>query len=326
MTDMTPIITVTLNPAVDKVLRVPGFCVGGHMQAEPVSRAAAGKGINVARGIAHLGGTAETCTVEACAFMDAETERLFAESLARDGVATAFCTVTGRVRTNTTILDPVARTTTHLREPGFTVSVADVERIGAMLVERIAAHGEATVVFSGSLPPGMDTDAFVSLLWRCASAGARLVVDTSGPALRAAVDSGTAGVVKPNAEELATYLGGDLTEAALPEAARKLVGRVGTVLLTLGAGGAWAVDERSATGRRCVLDDSELGNTVGCGDAFLAGWLYGRARGESVASALEWGVAAGAAAAMSDETVGYAAADVQRLRQRCTALSSSEVA
>jgi len=319
MTETSPIITVTLNPAVDKVLRVPGFCVGGHMQAEPVSRAAAGKGVNVARGVAHLGGAAE-----ACAFMDAEAERMFAESLARDGVPTTFCTVPGPVRTNTTILDPVARTTTHLREPGFTVSAADVDRIGAMLVERIAAQCEPTVVFSGSLPPGMDADAFVALLWRCAGAGARLVVDTSGPALRAAVDSGTACVVKPNAEELAQYLGCDPTEAALPKAARKLVGRVGLVLLTLGADGAWAVDERTATGRRCALDDRELGNTVGCGDAFLAGWLYGRARGESVASALEWGVAAGAAAAMSDETVGYDAAGVQRLRQRCTALSAGE--
>jgi len=302
----TTIITVTLNPAVDKVLRVPGFHVGGHMQAEPVSRAAAGKGVNVARGLARLG-----VSVEVCAFMDVETERMFTESLAGEGVSVHYCTVPGRVRTNTTIFDPVARTTTHLREPGFTVSAADVDRMGALLVTRIAAHGECVVVLSGSLPPGMDVDAFVALLRRCAEAGGQVVVDTSGPALRAAVDSGVVSAIKPNAEEL-------------PEAARELIGRVDMVLLTLGAAGAWAVDAHGATGRCCALAESELGNTVGCGDAFLAGWLHGRACGESVASALEWGVAAGAAAAMSCETVGYAAVDVQRLRKRCKALSADE--
>ncbi len=315
MTETAPIITVTLNPAVDKVLRVPEFCVGGHMQAEPVSRVAAGKGVNVARGLVRLGVSAEVC-----AFMDVETERIFSESLACDGVPTSFCTVPGRVRTNTTILDPVARTTTHLREPGFTVSAGDIERMGALLVERIAAHDEPTVVFSGSLPPGMDVDAFVALLRRCAAAGARIVVDTSGPALRAAVDSGAVCAVKPNAEELAMCLGRELSGDA-----RELIGRVDVVLLTLGAEGAWQVDAHGATGRCCALADSELGNTVGCGDAFLAGWLYRRACGESDASALEWGVAAGAAAAMSCETVGYDAADVQRLRKRCKTLSADEV-
>ena len=309
------IVTVTLNPAVDKALEVPGFAVGAHARAVVRSLLPAGKGVNVARGVARLGGRAE-----ATGFIGRNEERMFVESLAEEGVPAEFCAVNGPTRTNTTVLDPHARTTTHLRERGFRVGPEDLAAIGALLERRLLSWPKATLVFAGSLPDGVPPNAFVDLLRSCAEGGAEVVVDTNGPALRAAVESGAVRAVKPNLEELAECLGRPVPRSEALDAARELLGRVRTVLLTLGEEGAYLVDEQGALGRRCTLEAGELGNTVGCGDAFLAGWLRGRELGREPADALCWAVAAGAASAMSESTVGYTLADVEALLPRCEAL------
>ena len=309
------ILTVTLNPAVDKALEVPGFAVGAHARAAVRSLLPAGKGVNVARGVARLGGEAR-----ASGFIGRNEERMFVESLAGEGVEAEFCVVAGRTRTNTTILDPRARTTTHLRERGFRVGGEEVDAVGALLEQLLARWPDATVVFAGSLPDGMAPEAFAALLKACAEGGAEVVVDTSGPALRAAVESGAVGTVKPNLEELAECLGRPLDRSGVLDAARRLLGRVQTVLLTLGEEGAYVVTEQGAVGRRCRLKEGELRNTVGCGDAFLAGWLRGRELSQGPAEALSWAVSAGAASAMSETTVGYTLSDVRGLLGRCSPL------
>lgn len=309
------IVTVTLNPTVDKALEVPGFAVGAHARALVRSLLPAGKGVNVARGLARLGGRAE-----ATGFIGRNEERMFVESLAEEGVPAEFCPVAGGTRTNTTILDPVARTTTHLRERGFRVGAQDVAAIGALLERRLRQSPGATLVFAGSLPDGMPAEGFAELLRTCAERGAEVVLDTNGPALRAAVESGAVRTVKPNLEELAECLGRPVERGAALDAARELLGRVETVLLTLGEEGAFLVTEAGALGRRCTLKPGELGNTVGCGDAFLAGWLRGREVAPDAEGALCWAVAAGAASAMSESTVGYTLADVKSLLTRCQPL------
>jgi 1-phosphofructokinase len=307
------ILTVTLNPAVDKVLEVPAFAVGAHARAAVKSLLPAGKGVNVARGIARLGGEAR-----ATGLIGRNEQRMFAESLAEEGVEAEFWPVAGLTRTNTTILDPDAHTTTHLRERGFRVGAEDVAAIGTLLERRLSEWPGATVVFAGSLPDGLSSDAFAGLVRSCAGRGAEVVVDTNGPALRAAVESRAVSTVKPNLEELAECVGRPVQRRDALDAARELLGCVTTVLLTLGEEGAYLVTRAGATGRRCPLGPGELGNTVGCGDAFLAGWLRGRQISSGPCEALSWAVAAGAASAMSETTVGYTLADVETLLRRCT--------
>ena len=180
------IVTVTLNTTVDRVLEVPGFRIGVHARAQVKQLQPSGKGVNVARGLARLG-------VEALAagFVGRDQAQTYADSLAEDGVESALCTVGGRTRMNTTILDPVEHTTTHLREPGFEVGPEDLARLRGVLGERLAELDRPTVAFSGSVPPGMTPDDFADLLTACGDAGARLVVDASGPPLQAAVATGS---------------------------------------------------------------------------------------------------------------------------------------
>jgi len=312
------VITVTLNPAIDKALDVPGFRIGAHARATVRSALPAGKGVNVARGLARLGARAA-----ASGFVGRDEERMFDESLEAEGVQTRFCPVAGRTRTNTTILDPESRTSTHLREKGFIVYAADVARLRDMLTGWIMEQADATVVFAGSLPQGMGPEDFAGLLRACGSKRTRVFVDANGPALRAALETRAVDTLKPNLEELGECLGHPVTREGALVAARGLLDQVGTVLLTLGAEGALLVRPGLTVGACCPVDQSEVRNTVGCGDAFLAGWLRGEQVSAAPADALCWAVAAGAASAMSDMTVGYSLSDVESLLPRCVPLSES---
>lgn len=306
------ILTVTLNPAVDKALEVSDFHVGAHARAVVRSLLPAGKGNNVARGAARLGGRAV-----ASGFIGREEEALFARSLAEDGVESLFRTVDGRTRTNTTVLDPEAHTTTHLRERGFEVTEDDRAGLTDILLNWFAEHPDAPVVFAGSLPLGMEPEHFAAMLVACADAGADVLVDTNGPALRAAFESGAVAALKPNLDELGELTGQTVPPDRAVEVAKSLTDRVETVLLTLGADGAYLLREDAAVGRRCPLDADEVRNTVGCGDAFLAGWLRGGDVARDLEERLEWAVAAGAASAISETTVGYTLEDVRGLMPRC---------
>jgi fructose-1-phosphate kinase PfkB-like protein len=165
----------------------------------------------------------------------------------------------------------------------------------------------------------MEPRHFADLVEACAQS-ARVVVDSNGPALEAAVATGAVDALKPNLLELGQVLGREVPEEEGPAAAAGLLDRVRTVLLTLGGRGAWLIREGTAIGRSCSLAEGELRNTVGCGDAFLAGWLRGEQAADDPAVALCWAVAAGAASAMSETTVGYGLDDVRALLPRCTAL------
>ncbi len=313
------ILTVTLNPTTDRTLEVPHFEVGRHARARLVALVPAGKGINVARGLVRLGSRAL-----ACGLVGRWEAPLYAESLRRDGVECALCPVEGTTRSNTTILDPTGGTTTHLREQGFTVKADDVARLRSRLAEGIrrcrADAEEVTTVFSGSLPPGLKEADWLSLLRHCRGAGARIVLDTGGDALRAALDSGLVDTIKPNLAELARCLGQEVERAEAPERAAELLDRTQTVLLTLGAEGAFAICRDGTMGVACRLDPARVRNTVGCGDAFLAGWLYGVETCSEVAAALRWGAAAGAASACSDTTAGYTRREVEQLLPNCEAI------
>jgi 1-phosphofructokinase len=307
------VITVTLNPAIDKVLEVPGFSVGAHARAAVRLLLPAGKGNNVARGIVRLGGAAE-----ARGLVGRGEERLFTESLRAEGVEPRFTAVDGLTRTNTTVLDPDAHTTTHLREPGLRVCPGDVAAIRDALARRIAELSpDPFVLFAGSVPAGCGPADFAGLLEACADQGARLVVDTNGPPLRAAVETGRVDTIKPNEEELAECLGYAPAADTAGEAAAGLLDRVGTVLLTLGARGALLVRPGLVVGRRCPLRDDEVRNTTGCGDAFLAGWLAAVEVGLAPDEALGRAVAAGGAAATGEATVSYTVSDVEGLLARC---------
>ncbi len=287
------IITVTLNTSVDRTLEVPGFAVGGHLKGRMVRVQPGGKGVNVARCLAALG-----VPSVATGLVGRGELPLFRNAFRRTPVRLELVPVAAPTRTNTTILDPERGTDTHIREAGSPVTSREVEALRSRLCE--LASPDAIVVFCGSLPPGMGDEALAELLAVCRERGARLAADLNGQQLHVAV-AARALLIKPNVEELGSLLGVDLGSAAgsrLVRAARSLCGRVRTALLTRGRLGALLVERRRAMA--CSVEVAAPRNTVGCGDAFLAGYLAGVWRGRRRGQALRLAVACGAAQAEAE--------------------------
>ncbi|QUQ67746.1 1-phosphofructokinase family hexose kinase [Kutzneria sp. CA-103260] len=249
------IVTLTPNPAIDRTVAIPALIRGEVLRASAPMVEASGKGVNVAKALLGNGRAAKAVLV---------ADRALRELLTEAGVP--FEAVDGAVRTNVSLLEPDG-TVTKVNEPGAELSEEDRSRLVGMA---LAAGGEL-IAASGSLPPGVPSDFYAELVDR---ASVPVAVDTSGPALKAVVAARPM-VVKPNLDELAELVGRrPQTLAGVVEAADAVRAEgARAVLVSLGADGALLVDESGPTHGESVVDRPR--NTVGAGDALLAGFLAG---------------------------------------------------
>jgi 1-phosphofructokinase len=281
------ILTVTPNTAIDRTVEVPGFQAGETFQGRMIAESRAGKGINVSRVLALLGGRSF-----ATGFVSKEQAHAFCEDLKADGVQAAFVETNVRARVNTTIIDPGTDRETHIREMGQGVEADDVEALRAVVRGR--ARPGAWVAGCGSIPAGLGPDAYAEILLEGRAVGARIALDTNGDGL-AAAQTVKPDLFKPNLAELREVCGRDVdSRVDALAAARDLANEWGgAVLVTLGAEGALLVADGRSFAMRCVPD--AIASTVGAGDALLAGFLLSNMKMGSLSSSLRSAVAAGAA-------------------------------
>jgi 1-phosphofructokinase family hexose kinase len=293
MARQTPtIVCVALNPCWDRTLEVTDLAVGEHVRGRLLSVQAAGKAVNVARLLDALG-TPSVLT----GFVGADDRDRFAATFEKTAVRLELFETDGRTRENITLVDPEQNVDTHIRDAGVPLDEEDLQRLRKKL--RILAGKGTYVLFTGSLTPGMDAGTFAGLLEVCCEKGARVAVDSSGPGLEAV--RGVAGLwlVKPNRAELAEIAGADVeTEEAVRDAAAALRRRIDEVAVTLGAGGAVLFARDGAWRARPHLDPAAVLNTVGAGDAFLAGYVHHHACAEPLEACLRYAVACGTAATL----------------------------
>jgi len=203
--------------------------------------------------------------------------------------------VPGWTRTNTTIIDPTGKTETHIREEGFDVREEELDALCRKL-EELSSTG-SLFVFSGSLPPGVSSQQFSRLLQMVRDNGGRVAVDTSGEALKQALESSLL-LIKPNEEELAELVGRELADIEeVVSAARSLTQACAYVLISRGEKGAALVTRSGAWQASVKLREDELKNSVGSGDALLAGLLAGWLKQESSIEALKFAAAVAASCA-----------------------------
>jgi 6-phosphofructokinase 2 len=187
-------------------------------------------------------------------------------------------------------------------------------------LDRVASLHPAPrfVVASGSLPPGVPPDFYARLAKQAQASGAKLVLDTSGPALAAALEEGVY-LVKPSLRELRELTGQPLkTSPEWRDAAQTLVdrGQAQVVVLSLGEGGAWLVTPtESCFAPRLPV---KVVSTIGAGDSFVGGMVWALWRGLPVRESFRYGVAAASAAVLSVGTGLCSQADVMRLHADVT--------
>lgn len=289
------IVTLTANPSLDRTVGLAEALRPGEVQtAATVREDAGGKGINVTRVLLGSGGDSR-------AVLPLDPDDAFGVVLRAAGVPFVPVTVQGAARANLTVADP-AGVTTKINLPGVERTSLD----GAALIDAVVAAslGARWLVLAGSLPPGLPETFYVDVAAAVRSASPtppRIAVDTSGAALRAVVDAGTADLIKPNDDELVELTGVALDPdmplpVAVAAAAAGLVpARVGAALVTLGGTGAVLVTPDGAWFG--TPPPTRVRSTVGAGDSSLAGFLLADASGAAPEQCLRTGIRYGSAAA-----------------------------
>lgn len=304
-----PILTLTMNPALDVWTTVDRIRPERKLRCGPSRFDPGGGGVNVTRAIRNLGG--DSLAVYPLGGPSGEAYRGFAEAV---GVLGHIVTITDDTRESFTVHEGSTGEEYRFVLPGPRLRESEWRACLDAVRDRLPLGGY--LVASGSLPPGVPTDFFAMLARLGAEQGVRVVVDTSGPPLEAALAEGVH-LIKPSRDELTAVAGlrPEPTVDELVDAARALVhaGRVELVALTLGAAGAVMV---TATGiLRLPTPAVRVASTVGAGDAFLAGLVLRLAEGRSIPEAFRTAVAAGTATAMLPATQLCPAEEVAKLER-----------
>ena len=277
------IYTVTLNPAIDHIVSLSSFSAGTLNRASTEAFRFGGKGINVSLVLKELG-----ISSVALGFIAGFTGEALENGVKAKGITTDFIRVAGETRINTKVSSNAEET--ELNGVGPTVTEADFE---ALLCKVKQLDSNDILVLSGSLAPGLPPDAYFRLA-AAVNRGVRVVVDTAGAPLRAAL-AAKPWLVKPNEAEL-RELCGEGEVRTLAKKAQELGAK--NVLCSRGKSGAILLCEDGSESD-VAAPQGTVKSTVGAGDSLLAGFLAAAESGKSPAEALKYGVAAGSATAFS---------------------------
>jgi 6-phosphofructokinase 2 len=303
---VSDIVTITINPAVDIFVSTAKIEPTRKMRTSAPKRDPGGGGINVARVAFRLG-----AKVTAVYPASGAIGRLLTRLLEREGIDSIVTPSHAETRENFTAYEDDSGEQFRFVLPGSPLHRAEWEAVLYEL-ENIETKPKF-VVASGSIPPGVPTDFFAKIAAMAKKSGARALVDTSGAALKAAIDEGVY-LVKPNLNELSDLCGRVLdTDAARVAACRDMIKAGGTeaVALTLGSDGALLVTREAVWRAQPIA--IEAVSTVGAGDSFLGGIVAALAEGKPLNEAFRVAVAAGFAAVMRPGTELCHKEDVERL-------------
>lgn len=291
---MLPILTVTLNPAVDISTSVGALEPLRKLRCAAPRLDPGGGGINVSRAIKELGGESHAFVA-----VGGHTGAQLCELLDHSGLEIEYWPLIEETRISLTVIEETTALPYRLVLPGPTISPLEASailgRLGT-LIERYTGY----VVASGSLPPGVPDDFYARLARRTRELGAKFIIDTHGAPLREATAEHPY-MVRLNHLEAQELLGGE-AETAARSLASQLVDRhlAEVAIVTLGERGALVA---TCHGQIEIQPPKvEVKSGVGAGDSFVAALVFGLASGWSLEDAARYGVAAAAAAVTTEAT------------------------
>ncbi len=303
---MQTIITLTMNPTIDKSASVAQVIVERKLYCHSSRFEPGGGGVNVSRAIRKLGG--ESTALFPCG--GATGDHLL-ELLQQEGLTCRPIPVEGFTRENLVVLEESSGQQFRFGMPGAPLN--DKEWHQCLDVLAGTDQKPAYIVASGSLPPGVPDDFYAQVARIGKSLGARVIVDTSRIPLRLALEEGVY-LIKPNIRELADLVGRELVdETSQRKITMEMVssGKCAVVALSLGAGGVLLT---TADGHeRLQTPVVPIKSKVGAGDSMVGGIVLSLSRGNEVRDAVRFGIAAGAAAVMTPGSELCRREDAERL-------------
>lgn len=256
------IVTVTMNPAIDKTVDIKELIQGGLNRIKHVEYDAGGKGINVSKTIRELGYSSI-----ATGFLGGNNGKTIANVLKEKEIETDFIWVEGETRTNTKVFEENGALT-ELNEPGPVITQEKIEE----LLDKLAGYAgpDTLFVLSGSIPAGVDKDIYGRIIRMVHEKGSEALLDADGELFKRALDAGP-DIIKPNRVELEEYAGIDYraSDEELLKIARTFgEKKIRTIAVSMGKSGAMFLlgDYRA----KCPAVSVKAHSTVGAGDAMVA--------------------------------------------------------
>ena len=287
------ILTVTLNPTIDKTYEIGDLIDGQVNRVRSVTSIPGGKGINVARILRQF-----SQPVAAMGFLGGYTGRMIEERILSLGAECHFTRIKGETRTSTNVLADTGYVT-EILEPGPTISERE---LAIFLEEYEYCLGQCNIVaLCGSAPLGLPTDIYAKLITRAKKAGKKVFLDTSGELLKEGVKA-CPYLIKPNRKELEYLTGKKLrTREEITEEAKQLVkSGIEKVVVSLGSQGLLYVDSKQVLFKEAYKVKAV--NTVSCGDSVVASLCMSELAGDSPKEALRKAAALAAANACTRES------------------------
>lgn len=304
------IITLSLNPAVDKTIEIRDFKVNGVNRVTSSRLDAGGKGINVSRMIGRLGGRSKAVGVLAGASGAFIKKQLDALNIDND-----FLFIEGETRTNIKIIDPVNGFNTDINEGGAEIAGEELEE--AFNKALAGGDGDSFLVLSGSVPGNVSKAVYKQLIEAAGKKGMRTILDADGELLRLGIEAGPY-MIKPNIHELSNLYNKEITsiEEAIELAEGIFAYGVKIIVISLGGEGSILMTEN-----KTIIAEGlsvEVISTVGAGDAMVAALVLSLERKSSLEEALILATAASAASVMTPGTLPGELKVIEELKKRVT--------
>lgn len=298
------IVTLTVNPALDKSAHFRGLVPEQKIRCEEPRYDAGGGGLNVSKAIARLDGDS------LCVFTSGGPIGLMLEELVqKESIAFKAIKTKNWTRESFVAVDDNTNSQYRFGFPGSPISELEKSDI----VQTIQELKPKFLVLSGSLNEGLPTDFYQYIAYLAKQSGSKVIVDTSGEALQKVLEIGVY-LIKPNVGELAKLIGVERLEMdEVVHAAQKLIekGSAEIVVVSLGPQGAVLV---TATQTEFVPAPNVVKkSTVGAGDSMVGAMVWALSQNKNLKEVVQWGVACGSAATMNEGTQLFKLEDAKRL-------------
>lgn len=303
---MSEILTVTINPAIDKTTTVQSVVPEDKLRCAVPTYEAGGGGINVSRVIKRFG-------VDTICLFTAAGKRgqIVQELLEKEKVKCVPVHVGGSTRENLTVFEESTENQFRFNMPGCPINKDDLGKV-LLAIEKITPAPKYLVI-SGSIPNGTSEDIYSRIIKLFKDKKTKVILDTSGTPFQLAVEEGVF-LVKPNKKELALLFDKDANDfQALEDCSKELIssGKSEVVVLSMGKEGVLVVTKEES--KVIKAPDVKVRSAVGAGDSMVAGIVYSLSIGRKLEEAVAYGIASGSAAVMTPGTELCNKEDVENL-------------
>jgi 6-phosphofructokinase 2 len=300
------IITLTLNPSLDKSTHFKGLIAEQKIRCERPRYDAGGGGINVSKAIAKLGGNS------LCIHTSGGSAGIMLEEIIlKDGIENKVIPTQNWTRENFIAFENTTKAQYRFGFPGNELLEDEKEKV----IETIKEINTKYLVLSGSLNEGLPTDFYQTIAEIAKAMGIKVIVDTSGEPLRKVLEKGVY-LIKPNIGELAKLIGVERLELSEAEKAAKTLienGAAEIVVVSLGTQGAILVSKEQIEFVKAPKVTKK--STVGAGDSLVGGMVWALSQNKTLKEVIQWGVSCGTAATMNEGTQLFKKEDAIKLFQ-----------